>query len=352
MSTHYRPILLTRQGERQALQDLTATEHDALTPIFVIPPIPWDFDNEAPSKTLEQYLAKLPEELAKARKSCTSYIDLGSLSESEIEQVNGKHALIWLHEMAALEGMTLIPVLSLNSGGELFKAARQIVETEKTGIALRLTVGEWPSTTDPKTFDSFLQDLGLSRDEIDLVLDLGAEVTSSSRPLAEQALKTEIQWVRNNPGWRSVTVAGAGMPDVQGKGVQEIERTDWAIFQAVRDTELDFGDYGIGNTNFVTDIDPRFMNISAQFRYTAISSWLVSRGGPYKANGGKSLGGAAVAPMLDALVKHGSYDDSAQDLAHRWISGVLNGASGGTPTVWRRWGTYHHLKMVLTQLAT
>ncbi|MEW1820892.1 hypothetical protein AB0323_08895 [Arthrobacter sp. NPDC080031] len=175
-------------------------------------------------------------------------------------------------------------------------------------------------------------------------------------------MEPEIAWARANGSWRSLTVAGAGMPapkDLPGKGVNVIERTDWLTYRQVGSWSAsngvevpDYSDYGVANYDPVLEVDPRMMNISATFRYTTNEVWLFGRGDLFKGNGGRGLGGAAVAPMLSKLRAHPLYSETTRDLANDWIDSVVDqGVSGGQPTVWRRWATYHHIKTVLDQLS-
>ena len=53
---HYVPVLKGRDGEYGALQTLTPSTRQALTPLVEIPPIPWDFKEEKPAKTIDGHL--------------------------------------------------------------------------------------------------------------------------------------------------------------------------------------------------------------------------------------------------------------------------------------------------------
>lgn len=355
---HYRPILLARTGERQGLQDLTDEDHGRFTPIFVAPPRAWNFQTETVDKTLTQHLEKLPAEFGKARGGRDAYIDLCFLTE-DLSPVDGMHPLQWLYEHTLEEGVNLIPVVSANSPGDLIAAARDLHSAEDMGVCLRLLPADWPSA-DPKAFKELLDKLEVGPADVDLVLDLGEDTATH---LTLRALAPEIVWARANGSWRSLTVAGAGMPapkDLPGKGINVLERTDWLTYRQVSSFSAssgievpDYSDYGVANYDPVLEVDPRMMNISATFRYTTHEVWLFGRGDLFKGNGGRGLGGAAVAPMLSKLRAHTLYSETTRDLANDWIDTVVDqGASGGQPTVWRRWATYHHIKTVVGQLSS
>src|SRR5947207_11870660 len=54
--THYVPILKGKEGEYQALSELTPTIKSKLTPLIEPIPIPYDFANEIPAKTVDEHL--------------------------------------------------------------------------------------------------------------------------------------------------------------------------------------------------------------------------------------------------------------------------------------------------------
>jgi hypothetical protein len=355
IATHYRPVLLTRLGERQALQDLPEEDHRKFTPIFVVPPRAWNYEAEAFEKSLAKHLEKLPSDLGRARSGHAAFIDLVFIAD-DLSDVEGVHPLQWLHKTAQAEGVELIPVVSRSSPESLIIAARDVAADSEQGICLRLLPNEWPSG-DPKAFDDLLSELEVSPTEIDLVLDLG-EGTSSD--LTMRALLPEIRWAKANGSWRSLTVAGAGVPKElpSGRGVHVMDRTDWLTFSSARRTitdeglgAIDFGDHGIASADPTLDVDPRMLNISASFRYTVHGSWLLARGELFKGNGGRGVGGAAVPPTLQKLTEHPLYSTTPRDAANDWIDSVIAGGSGGNATTWRRWATFHHIKTVLGQLS-
>lgn len=56
---HYVPVLKGRDGEYGALQSLSRGVRDALTPLLELPPIPWDFETDAPARTIDKHLKKV-----------------------------------------------------------------------------------------------------------------------------------------------------------------------------------------------------------------------------------------------------------------------------------------------------
>lgn len=350
-SHHYVPILLTKRGERSALRDLPYSFSSQMTPILVVAPIDWNFDEERPSKSLTDHLARLPNELYLARGNLESFIDLPFLDDDDEFLANGQHALHWLTEETQTP---LIPTVSITRSAAYVEAVKDVIDRDKRGACLRLPVDEWPSVA-AVDVERLASAIGCDLTQIDLVLDLGEE----SGALALTASRQEMVGLPNKHEWRSVVIAATGMPKQipQGKGIHEIERGEWTNYLAIRGQDLErvptFGDYVIANPDPILDVDPKWLNLSASVRYTVSESWIVPKGDLFKGNSGRSQGAAAVPPVLQLLRAQPSYAGPDHCGLEQWVSSVLDdGGNSGNAETWRRYGTLHHLQFVIEQLAT
>src|SRR2546423_917579 len=59
----YVPMLKGKDGEYGALGSLKQTTKQLITPLIELPPIPWDFDDEAPAKTIDQHVSKVAKKI-------------------------------------------------------------------------------------------------------------------------------------------------------------------------------------------------------------------------------------------------------------------------------------------------
>lgn len=57
---HYVPAIKWRQGEYGALEDLRTHHKAELTPLVDVPPTPWDFAEERPTKSIDAHTARMP----------------------------------------------------------------------------------------------------------------------------------------------------------------------------------------------------------------------------------------------------------------------------------------------------
>ena len=49
---HYVPILKGKMGEYTALAELRDEQKDSLTPLIEVPPVPWDYAEDAESRSV------------------------------------------------------------------------------------------------------------------------------------------------------------------------------------------------------------------------------------------------------------------------------------------------------------
>lgn len=349
----YVPIVLVKRGERGALTDLDDNVRRRITPLLVAPPIDWDYDADAPKKDVQAHLVDLPKALRTSWGARPAFIDLVHIEDDMMP--SGQHPLEWVTNQARLLGLPLLPAVSPDRSAAYVNAAAAVVRRDGAGACLRLPVLEWPGGAGTARIDSLLATLGISAADAHLVLDLGDDTGSAAHTLAA----SELRALPYAADWRSVTVAGTAMPQTMpgGQGIHVLAREEWLIYRGIRNLTPQpvrvpsFGDYVISHLDPIVAVDPKLMNIAATLRYTAGDSWLIAKGAAFKASGGRGQGGAAMAPVVQQLVRHPDYFGDGHCGAEAWVQQVRMGGSGGNPEVWRRQGTLHHLNVVTEQLA-
>lgn len=349
----YVPILLTRMAERTALRDTAGTVRDRLTPLFVLDPVVWDYNKKAPKSTLTAHLSKRAAELRRAW-SAPAFVDLLLLNDDG-PLTGSLHPLVWLTQQAAALGLPLIPAVSPTRTDAYRAAVGQVHARDDLGVCVRLSPAEWP-INDPSGLADLLAALGVGPDQVDLMLDLGFDMSA----LALVALRQQLGALPDLNSWRSLIVAGAGMPKAMpaGAAIHELPREEWTRYQALIQTMPPsriptFADYGVANPDPSLDLDPKLMSMSASIRYTSGAKWLVAKGKLYKGSGGSGLGSAAMGPVAQKLRAHPEYLGDGHCASETWLANVEKGSTnGGSPTTWRREGTRHHLAVTAAQLAT
>jgi hypothetical protein len=354
-SSHYVPILLTKAGELQALRHAASAIKDRFTPLFAVPHVTWSYDTDDWAELLESHLGDLPGDLAQAWGPRRAFVDL-LLVDDDTPMSDGRHPLEWFIGEAATWGLPLIPVVSPNRSGSYRAAAAAVQARDGRGVGLRLQVPEWPINTTPDGLDTLLTELGITPGDADVILDLAGQTGA----LALTVLRQQLTALPHLQEWRSLIVASGGMPEGMptGAGIHVVARHDWDLYRQVRGSpvllrEPTFSDYAISSLVPVPDLDPKLMSLSATLRYTSGDTWLIAKGGLFKAPGGASQGGSAMQPVAMNLRAHAGYLGAQHCSCEKWLEGVVTGAlSGGSPMVWRRHGTLHHLVAVGEQVAT
>lgn len=356
-STFYVPILPTKRGELSALRDLAADVRDRLTPLFVVHPVDWNFETDAPNKSVEAHITGLGKKIADAWGTSRAFIDPVFVID-ETEPTGGLHAIA---DQAAAEGLRLVPVVSLGRPGEYLDAAAALVQRDGTGVCIRLSAASWPTTPGKiRELNELLATLAVTPEQVDLVLDLADEIGSE---LARTLAQTTLLTLPHAQLWRSVTIAGGSFPPdlskVQKDRLERIPRQEWRLYcDIAAEAEASglrvpgFGDYAVAHPDPTMTINPRFMNISGSLRYTIDGDWLVAKGPLFKGTRG-GFGAEAVVPPARLIAGAEQFCGSEFSAGDAWIADVAaTGENGGNPERWRRSATNHHLVFVTESLAT
>lgn len=353
----YVPILLAKRGERRGVTDLTAASRQSITPMFVLPPVDWDFEAEAPKKSIDAHLATAGRDIVQCWGQAPAFVD-PYFVDNGVLLTNGAHPLEFVIDQGNQLGAALIPTVSTLRDADYRAAVQRITSRDKRGACIRLGVDEWPANVGSSALQDLLSDIALAPTDVDLMLDLGDSVVSSQ--LAVTAVRAEISMLPHLADWRSLVVAGAGFPkslEDLGKGISVLDRTDWHTYRSLVSGPgvarmPAFADYAVAHPDPIVDVDPRFMSISASFRYTIDDAWLVAKGSLFKGRAGTGYGGSAMQPVAQALVGDARFAGALHCQGDVWLDETARGVGGGgNPEAWRKAATTHHLTHVPLEIA-
>lgn len=348
---HYVPVVKWKQGEQKALETLTPTFKERVTPLIEIPPIEWDFENDVPKKTVDEHLVNFGETMQRSWPQ-KAFVDLLYIHPSE-RMASGLHPLTYIQSEARSRQIPLVPVTS--SDRDVAHNAEVVAanQVDHLGAAIRLTERDFDSLQ--PTIDSLLRALQMSPGQIDLVIDHGysdpAFMTRTTLFLT--GLIDTLPYLHE---WRNIILCGTGFPknlsDVGANTIDQIERSEWIIWKRIMRTgtikrEPIFGDYGISNPE-PFEGDPRFINMSANIRYTADDKFLI-----FKGLVTRRYGNGQYHQLADQVVRHPEYSGRNFSAGDLYIDDVAQNKDGpGNATSWRKAGTNHHLTYVINELAT
>jgi hypothetical protein len=202
---------------------------------------------------------------------------------------------------------------------------------------------------------AYLADSGLRPQDVHLIFDCGE--LAPEEALTAAAVRGALLQLPHAAEWRTLTFAGTGMPsgtaDVGADNTVELSRVEWRVWRLLMEGAAahrlpTFGDYAVQHPDPLSDFDPRYMDSSAQLRYTIASSWLIARG-----RGVKARGMAQIRRLATKITTHHEFSGPDFSWGDKWLVDCADGScSAGNQGVWRKATTNHHLAFVVNQLST
>ena len=351
---HYVPVLKAKQGEFWALKALSEDARKAMTPLLEVPSIPWNFEIQAPSKTLHGHLSPIAEKIANSWGTDPIFLDTPRLHPSD-RMNDGMHPVTYLLDQMRSAGLNIIPVTGLlHPIAELAAVADGHLK-DGLGVALRLMDSDFldPGSL-PGLVRRFLVDLDVGPDEVDLIIDL-QDLSPRTEARDLLATSTAILLLPHLDRWRTLTLVGTAFPEnlsrVKSGTVGRLPRAEWHIYSILREHPIPriptFGDYAVSSATTQPEIDPRVMHMSASIRYTSESDWLIMKGRSIRQRGSRQYH-----DQCRRLIEMTEYSGPEFSVGDNYINDCAAEVTGpGNATTWRMVGTNHHLEFVSRQIA-
>lgn len=351
----YVPCLRWKQGEYQALLQLSDDTAGRMVPLFEVAEIGWDFETRTLCKTVDTHLSQFPRRVHEkwGRRPC--YIDTKYIKEDQV-MADGRDPASFIFEGLRQRRIPAIPVFDLRQGARRREALRAAIPPEQQGAAIRIRLEETARADFSATLDSLVSYLGVSRRSCHLLLDLAAPNFTPLDGLVG-LLEAVVAKLPNLQEWLQFVMIGTAFPSSMAavaRGLTTIERDEWNLYRLLapkliaRNLRVPvFGDYGIAHPD-ILEIDPRFLKPAASVRYTVDNGWLIAKGlnvrehkfGQYR-------------ELCNMVAASGQFAGPDYSPADRYILECAAGtASTGNLTTWRWVGTSHHLVKVTRDLST
>ncbi len=345
-SHHYVPVLKVKRGEKKALRSISVGAQQRITPLLEI------VERKADKQpTVDAHLNTAFRDLADSVRSYSrTFLDAREIAP------DGPAAAAEVFRRAAADGIIFAPVTGISRSVDIGAALNHRTH----GLVLRLTREEFEAGGLAADLLAFMSRHSLAPEEIDLIIDLGPVdnmVTDGVVALTNAFLAD----VPDHPRWRTFTVSACAFPLSMG-GIdrhshQFVERADWLAWRNNLHSQRDtlprlptFSDCVIQHPRGVEGFDPRIMQVSASVRYTLVDRWLLLKG-----ESTRITPPTAQFPDLATLLVYGQLQPhfAGQDHCDGCASmkASADGASRlGSPEVWRRLGTIHHITTAVEQL--
>ncbi|MCI4064562.1 beta family protein [Micromonospora sp. R77] len=318
----YRPVLVGRRGELEALAHLDEMSAPLLAPVI---------DIRALDTGTVDLLGRLPSGLLPA----VDVTALPDVPESELVR--------W--------GVPLVPVIGLAESDRRLVAHGVAARAYARRAVVRLRTGQDRAGADAITTaaERVWRLARLVPEQCDLLVDAGDVCCPADVRVAEPRVRRLVEWGRRH-AWRSVAVAAGGMPPTVSRlPVDEpvrLDRYDWQLWRRLTDLDVGYGDYGVSCA--LPDADAPADRLPT-LRYTVDGAWWIHR---WSRRGGR--GDERVADLCRTVVAAPYWPTTGAAFSwgdHEILRRARRGAGAGSPTNWTAWSTSHHLAHVLGALS-
>lgn len=357
---HYVPVLKWKRGERTALENLNPSLKEHLTPLIEIQPVPFDHQNEMFSKSLDEHLIKVGEEVKIAWNNKKSvFVDIDTLyhnedfSDETLE--SGEHPLEFVIKAIEENETSVIPVTGIYRTDAFHSAVKDVYNIYKRGVCIRLEESDLSDLNKlQQDLDSLMAYLSIEAANVDIILDYKQILPPKKDEHTNNLILTLARFPQLKM-WRTLTLISTAYPktlqQIPTSSNGSLPRTEWSIYNTLRDLELpripSFGDYTITNPDFV-NINPRFLTIAAGVRYTTQSEFLIFRGRSVKNNGFKQM----VQICKDVVAHPGYYGPDFSQGDKNIFDCSNEDTTTGSAEKWVTAGINHHLTVVAYAFST
>lgn len=350
---HYVPCLRWKQGEYKAVDLLSASARQIITPLIEVPEKGFDFETRTDKKTIDDHLAPFPKRVASFWKKKTCFVDLSLIASAE-RMSRGVHPVTHVFQELSARGCSAIPVTGLSRDRHYHRAAVQAAMDGKRGLCLRITVEEAVRPSLQSSINALL-DGEFKPEECDLIFDLKAPNYFPIHGFAK-ALEPLIKRFPDLNRWRTFTLIGTSFPGHMGEiktTSATIPRNEWILYKTIAKTLSNagdripsFGDYTINHPNMLPK-DMRLLKPSATIRYATDDAWLIVKGRNVRDHAYGQYRSLAKSVIADSLFLGATFSKGAE-----YIRDCANGnESTGNLSTWRWVGTNQHLEKVARDLA-
>ena len=340
---HYVPTLKWKLGEYSSLKEIRTELKEKFTPLIEIPPIQF-------GKTIDKHIEKVAEKIEDSwGDNNIFFLDLPDInSDARLEE--NIHPLEFLASDIRKRNLKMVPVTGFDKNEEYQKQIHKINQKDNKGFCLRI----YPK--DIKEMKLKLKDIkeltGVNTTDIDLIFDL-KYMSEEIVNMFQGFLPDMINSIPELEYFRTFVFLATHFPinlsQIKPYTICPLKRYEWIIWRHLVKSRVrrkpTFGDYAIANPEIV-QVDPRYMRMSANIRYTTKDEWLIFRGGQTKRDGYGQFH-----DLSEKLINHKSYCGESFSSGDLYIKECAEHKVGpGNATTWRKVGTNHHITFVVNQI--
>ncbi|MGI2965905.1 beta family protein [Vibrio cholerae] len=350
----YLPILKWRQGEYQALLRLNSHIKQALYPLFVVPPIEYDFESKRPKKTAQDYIEPLVDRIEKKWGKGLASIQLHESLHDELMN-DGTKVPIHIFNQLLTSQTTIQPVIMLDYTKTYIDTVIEYSKQKNCGLIIRITFETLADSDQMSRLDNWIEQYDLNRANIDIVVDYDTKAEYVPNEKLAFVTSILISNIDSFDSYRAIYLAGTTLDfsSVPTKSSVTQPREYWTFFKyfykekVATIPNLGFGDYAIEPPGFAPSLDMRKIKPAARIIYSTEDCWAISKGSAFRDNP------AQMHDMChDFVYKSGHFIDKKLSNGDMKIYECAHKqCSNGSLTTWKEAGISHHLSLIVHQLA-
>ena len=351
----YLPILKWRLGEYQALSRLHPSIKSSIYPLFVVPPIEYDFETSSPKKTAEEHIKPLVKRLEEKWGEGPASIELHETLHSELMD-SGVSVPEHVFNKLLSSSTNIQPVLRLNFDSTYISNLIGYCKNKKCGTTIRIKFEDLADSDLMNGLEDLIHDNKLDRAKIDLVIDFDSKCEYIPYTRIETLTNMLISNIGSFNTYRSIYLAGTTLDfsSVSKDTLVTQPREYWKFYKRFYIENCDsipnlgYGDFAIEPPEFAPSLDMRVIKPAARIIYSIDEYWAISKGSAFRDNP------AQMYDMChDFVYKSGYYMSKSLSNGDMKIYECANKkCSNGSLTTWKEAGTSHHISFVVQQLAT
>ena len=351
MVNKYMPILKWRMGEYQALSRLNF-DKSLICPLFVIPPIEYDFEKKKLSKSADEHVSDKPNKIQKKwGLSRASFV----LHDSLYEEFMGNGLSVYEFFLNEFEekGLNIWPVIFPRLSDHNVGLSIKYALKRELGVVIRF---DFESLLENDLNDyilNFSNKYKIPYSNIELLIDFGSDTDFEPVDVTLEIIEGVINEFDNSDSLKAIYIAGHSlkMNLLKANTTAIQSRSEWKFFKYLYGNSLEsipnigFSDYAVETPEF-NSMDMRLTNPSARLIYSNGDNWIIVKGSSFR-NNPKQMHKIC----HDFIYKTNHYyhknyskgDEKIYDCAHK-------NTSCGNLTVWKEAATSHHITLVVEQI--
>jgi hypothetical protein len=345
----YVPVLKGRQGELAALAAIQPMTKQAIMPLLEI--VPGSVEEQDRPGQLRTVIGKA----AKRLETWEGHRLLLDTALLPPEAVRGDEFGALGNSVIATidQGVDTTPVVHLDDDPQVYRDAATLHRDLHRGVAVRLGPEDLDEDSEDieEALTELLNTLHAERQDVDLLLDLGAVNGDLSVRAGARLVADALRGLAAVDEWRNVIVTGGAFPPdlsaFEPWALGEAPRYDATLYDYLRQRRRlpripTFGDYAV--THPVLAGFP--YRSAPQLRYCVADRWLVLKG---RLNDPRSH--EQFFEVCETIATHPDFVGAALGKADARIANPRSKGPGNAAT-WREVGTTHHLDFVVRRITT